>query len=60
MSGFSCIGSLGSNADHKVDINDPVFSQLKIWQDIDGDGYSAPDELFTLDELSIKRNQFGL
>jgi len=51
--GFQALAELDSNADGKVDANDTAFSQLKIWQDIDGDGYSASDELFTLDEMGI-------
>jgi len=51
--GFQALAELDTNSDGKVDANDTTFSQLKIWQDIDGDGYSASDELFTLDEMGI-------
>jgi len=52
--GFQALAELDTNSDGKVDANDTAFSQLKIWQDIDGDGYSASDELFTLNELGIQ------
>jgi lysozyme family protein len=51
--GFEALVELDTNLDGKVDANDAAFSQLRIWQDIDGDGYSSGDELFTLDEMDI-------
>ena len=41
--GFQALAELDSNADGIIDVNDTAFSQLKIWQDIDGDGYSASE-----------------
>jgi len=52
--GFQVLAALDNNQDGKIDANDAVWSQLKIWRDIDGDGYSASDELFALDELGIR------
>jgi len=52
--GFQVLATFDDNGDGRIDTNDAIWSQLKIWQDIDGDGYSASDELFTLDELSIR------
>ncbi len=54
VDGFQALAELDNNADGIVDVGDVLFSQLKIWQDIDGDGYSAHDELFTLDEFGIR------
>ena len=54
QNGFQVLTALDDNKDGKIDINDSVWTQLKVWQDIDGDGYSASDELFTLDELGIR------
>jgi Ca2+-binding RTX toxin-like protein len=51
--GFQALAELDTNADGVININDAAFSNLKIWQDIDGDGYSASDELFTLQEMGI-------
>lgn len=42
-----------ANHDGIVDSNDPLFSQLRVWQDINGDGISQVAELKTLGELSI-------
>jgi len=52
--GFQALAELDSNSDGVIDMNDAPFSNLRIWQDIDGDGYSAPDELFTLQEMGIQ------
>jgi len=57
--GFQALSELDENKDGKIDANDSAFSQLKIWQDIDGDGYSSADELFTLDELGIQSINTG-
>ncbi|MDD5244530.1 MAG: calcium-binding protein, partial [Syntrophorhabdaceae bacterium] len=52
--GFQALAELDSYTDGIIDVNDTAFSQLKIWQDIDSDGYSSADELFSLDELGIR------
>ena len=52
--GFQVLAQLNDNLDGKIDSNDAVWSNLRIWQDFDGDGYSAADELYTLDELGIQ------
>jgi hypothetical protein len=57
--GFQALADLDSNADGKIDINDTAFAQLKVWQDIDGDGYSASDELKTLSDLGIQSINTG-
>jgi hypothetical protein len=57
--GFEALAEWDENADGKIDSNDTVWSQLKVWQDYDGDGYSAADELYTLDELGIQSINTG-
>ncbi|MFH2046816.1 MAG: hypothetical protein ABIK92_16925, partial [Pseudomonadota bacterium] len=52
--GFAALADLDSNADGKIDANDATFSQLRVWQDVNGDGLSASDELHTLEELGIQ------
>ncbi|MBI5248323.1 MAG: hypothetical protein HY912_02410, partial [Desulfomonile tiedjei] len=52
--GFAALEDLDSNADGRIDANDAAFSQLRVWQDEDGDGYSLPSELHALDELGIR------
>ncbi len=44
---------INSNGDNVIDKNDTKFKDLKIWQDINGDGISQSNELKTLDELNI-------
>lgn len=51
--GFQALSDLDSNADGKIDANDTAFANLKVWQDIDGDGYSSADELKTLSDVGI-------
>ncbi|MEW6350716.1 MAG: calcium-binding protein, partial [Thermodesulfobacteriota bacterium] len=52
-SGFDAVADLDSNQDGKIDANDALFSQLRIWQDTDEDGFSFPSELHTLAQLGI-------
>jgi len=51
--GFQALADLDSNTDGKIDINDTAYSQLKIWQDADGDGYTSEGELKTLSDAGI-------
>ncbi len=44
---------INSNDDNVIDKNDTKFKDLKIWQDLNGDGISQSNELKTLDELNI-------
>ncbi len=50
---FQVLAALDDNQDGKIDANDAVWSQLKVWQDYDGNGYSAADELWSLSDLGI-------
>ena len=52
--GFEVLRSFDINNDGKIDSNDTMWNQLKVWQDLNGDGYADTDELFTLDELAIQ------
>ena len=53
-SGFAALAALDSNRDGIIDAKDDKFSKLRIWIDRDGDGFSAPDELMTLEEAGVK------
>ena len=51
--GFAALASLDTNKDGKITAQDKQFAQLKIWQDLDGDGVSQKNELKTLKQLGI-------
>ncbi|MGZ9710281.1 hypothetical protein ACXX82_05650 [Glaciimonas sp. GNP009] len=51
--GFGALADLDSNHDGKVDKNDANWNQLKVWRDLNQDGISQANELFTLDQLGI-------
>nr|MDA8124879.1 hypothetical protein [Deltaproteobacteria bacterium] len=57
--GFEALTELDDNGDGKIDSSDAAYTQLRVWQDIDRNGYSATDELFTLDELGISSINTG-
>jgi hypothetical protein len=50
---FEALREQDSNADGKIDANDAAWSQIKVWQDTDGDGYSTSDELKSLSDVGI-------
>jgi hypothetical protein len=43
----------GGNGDGWIDSRDSIWPSLRVWIDLNHDGFSQPDELFTLPELSI-------
>lgn len=54
QSGFAMLKQLfDANNDNVIDNKDINFSQLKVWQDVNGDGISQANELKSLDELGI-------
>jgi len=57
--GFEALHEFDDNGDDIIDNNDAAWNQLKVWQDIDGDGYSASDEFFTLAEMGIQSINTG-
>ncbi|MBQ4284385.1 MAG: calcium-binding protein, partial [Lachnospira sp.] len=54
INGIDALTDLDSNSDGVIDIDDELFSELKIWIDKNRDGISQEDELHTLAELGIK------
>ncbi len=52
--GFAALAALDSNRDHVIDASDAQFSQLVVWQDVNGDGKVEAGELSSLSDLGIK------
>lgn len=51
--GFLALAKYDLNHDGKIDKNDPIFSQLRLWSDVNNDGVSEPGELYSLDQMGI-------
>ncbi|WP_328822100.1 calcium-binding protein, partial [Pseudomonas lopnurensis] len=52
--GFEAMQAVDQNGDGKLDANDAVWADLRVWRDMNGDGISQNGELFTLADLGIK------
>jgi hypothetical protein len=50
--GFTHLATFDHNGDGVIDAQDPVFSELRLWQD-DGDAISTPSELLTLESVGL-------
>ena len=62
--GYEALGQYDANGDGSIDKEDPVFSRLRIWSDINADGISQKSELGSLGEanvtsISLKYTQYG-
>lgn len=51
--GFAALADQDTNADGKVDANDANFANLRLWQDLNQNGISEANELFTLSDAGI-------
>ncbi len=51
--GFQALAEPDSNGDGRIDVVDAAFQNLKVWRDIDQDGVSQPDEIFSLADVGI-------
>lgn len=53
--GFEVLGNVGDlNQDGIIDVQDAIYSNLKVWRDENQDGLSQAGELFTLEQLGIE------
>lgn len=51
--GFTQLAALDSNTDDVINASDDNFDDLLIWRDLNQNGYSETNELFTLADLDI-------
>ncbi|TGG91134.1 hypothetical protein E4656_17240 [Natronospirillum operosum] len=51
--GFEALAEFDENGDGVIDAQDSIYSELRVWVDLDQDGVSDSGELFTLAELGI-------
>ncbi|MBO6690333.1 MAG: hypothetical protein JJ919_17840, partial [Henriciella sp.] len=52
-SGFDVLSDLDTNNDLVIDANDVQFNELRIWRDLNQDGASQEEELFSLPEVGV-------
>ena len=51
--GFAQLAKYDANLDGVIDASDPIYSQLRIWADANGNGVADPGELLTLQQAGI-------
>jgi RTX calcium-binding nonapeptide repeat (4 copies) len=52
--GFAALASYDSNSDGKIDSSDPIWSDLQVWIDANGNGVTDSGELHSLSSLGIQ------
>ncbi|AFV97422.1 MULTISPECIES: Calx-beta domain-containing protein [unclassified Sulfuricurvum] len=61
ISGFAELRSVAdTNYDNIIDRRDALFSQLKVWQDTNGDGISQANELKSLSSAGVKNIELNV
>ncbi|OHD90882.1 hypothetical protein [Sulfuricurvum sp. RIFCSPLOWO2_12_FULL_43_24] len=58
--GLAGIGWVDANYDGKITSADPVWNELRVWQDANSDGTEADSESLTLDELGITELNYAM
>ncbi|BCS53645.1 calcium-binding protein [Geobacter sp. SVR] len=51
--GFQALAEWDDNGDGKIDEIDDIWATARVWRDLNGDGVSSADELFTLSDTGI-------
>jgi trimeric autotransporter adhesin len=51
--GFAALSTLDSNQDGVVNSLDTLFSNLRVWRDLNADGFSQTSELFSLGAVNV-------
>ena len=51
--GYEALAELDTNGDGRVDASDAAWAELQAWQDWDGDGITAADELTSLSDAGV-------
>lgn len=52
--GFEALQIHDKNSDGQIDAKDPIFSELKLWNDTDSDGVSQENEILSLSDKKVK------
>ncbi|MDO9226520.1 MAG: hypothetical protein Q7W53_10960, partial [Pseudomonadota bacterium] len=52
--GYAALAEWDDNKDGRIDANDAIWANLKLWRDADGDGYSANGELHALSRFGVQ------
>ncbi|MDD3770014.1 MAG: Ig-like domain-containing protein [Sulfuricurvum sp.] len=58
--GLAGMGWVDANYDGKITSADPVWKELRVWQDANSDGTETDSESFTLDELGITELNYAM
>jgi hypothetical protein len=53
QNGFDALADWDVNADGIIDAQDEIFTELRLWRDLNQDGISQSEELLTLSDLNI-------
>jgi len=57
--GFDALIELDANVDGVIDNQDTIWSSLKMWRDLNGDGLSSSNELFSLPDVGVASISVG-
>lgn len=55
--GFEALQVHDKNKDGQIDAKDPIFKELKLWNDIDSDGISQKSEILSLSDKKVRSIQ---